>query len=304
MAKTKRGMSRKKKEILFLSLFLLFPTIQFLIFYVGVNFNSILLAFRKYTVDKEIVFAGLENFQKVWNDLFVNGRLVTALTNSAIQLIVTFILATPIHIIVAYAIFKAIPGSGFFKVMLFLPSMISSMVFVICARYLISNGFPALFGEAGKDLLVPYMASSFWTVLWFGFWLGLSSGLIIYLGAMGSISKDVLEYDKLENLSSVKELWYVVIPLIFPTIKTYILVGIASFFTNYGHFYSFFEFQGADATPPFETLGYVFFVKISNSTNISDYPYAAAGGLMFTAVLAPITFIVRALLDKFGPKED
>lgn len=292
----------KRKDAIFLFFFLLFPVVQFAIFYIGVNFNSILLSFKAYDgVSGKYYLAGFATYKEVLQDIFVNGALTLAIKNSLIQFLVNLALGIPIHVMVAYAIFKKIPGSGFFKIMLFMPSMISSMVFVVCAEQIIMNGFPVLFGESAKGLLDKFSDKSFWTVLIFGYWMNFAGGLIVYLGAMSSVSQDVMEYDKLERLNSIKELWYVVVPLIFPTITTYIVVAFAGFFTNYGFFYAFFD----GAVGSFDTLGYIFFVKVAHdSYGISEYPYASAGGLMFTLVLTPVTLGVKGMLEKFGPSED
>lgn len=294
--------ARKKREPIFLFFFLLIPIVQFLVFYVGVNFNSILLAFQKFDGEKT-VFAGLNNFKLVLNDIFVNKTLNTAIINSLIQFLITLFIALPMQIIVAYAIFKKIIGSGFFKIMLFMPSMISGIVFVICARVLITNGMPVLFGDPSMNLLDPYKSSSFWTVLLFGFWFDFAGGLIIYLSAMSSIPKDVLEYGKLEKMSSLQELWHVVIPSIFPTIITYIIISFTVFFAGYGHFFSFFG-EGQDGML-YDTLGLTFFLKVARSqATQNDMSYAAAGGILFTLVIAPITILVKTLLEKYGPSED
>lgn len=301
--KKKSGMKHlRKKESIFLFFFLLFPIVQFLIFYVGVNFNSFLLAFQK-TENGVQTFAGFENFGLVLRDIFVTKQLGKAILNSFIQFLVTLLVALPLQVIVAYAVFKKIPGSGFFKIMLFMPSMISSVVFVICVRVLVTDGFPILFGDSGLNLLDAYKDSSFFTVLLFGFWFDFAGGMIIYLGAMSSVSKDVLEYCKLENMSSLQELWHVVIPSIFPTIITYVIISFTVFFAGYGHFFSFFG-EGQDGMP-YDTLGLVFFLKVARSqATQNDMSYAAAGGILFTMIIAPVTILVKSLLEKYGPSED
>lgn len=293
----------QRQEQVFLFFFLLYSVVQFLIFYVGVNINSILLAFRKYDVlNATYSYAGFSNFGNVLRDLFVNGKLTLAVKNSSIQFAINFFLAIPLHVIVAYGVFKKIPCSGFLKIMLFMPNMINGMVFVVCGGYVIRYGFPIVFGEGAANLLSQYYYSSFWTILIFGFWMNLASGLIIYLGAMSGIDNEVMEYCKLEKLSSIRELWSIVIPLIFPTITTYVIVTIAGFFTNYGFFFSFV----GETNGPYDTLGFRFFVMVAGekSGGPEYYPYASAGGLLFTLVLTPITLGVRGLLQKYGPSEE
>lgn len=291
--------SIKRSQGIFLFFFLLFPTIQFIVFYFGVNFNSILMSFQTDLGETTQRFVGFENYKQVLEDIFVNGRWLPVINNSLYQYLIGFVCGMPVHVIVAYAIFKKIPCSGFFKIMLFLPTMITSMVFVICGRLIITEGFQSIFGDLSLNLLDNEQMKGFWTVLLFGYWHGFAGGLIIYLGAMGSISKDVMEYDKLEQLSSIKELWYIVIPLIFPTITTYIVVGLSAFFTNYGHFFSFYKDQLLE---PYQTFGYSFFVMAQKGWD--KYPYAAAAGLLFSIFLAPITLTVKYLLEKFGPSEN
>lgn len=300
--KKRKEKSSSKKQSLFLFFFLLFPIVQFLVFYVGVNFNSFLLAFQSFDGVKQF-FCGFDNFGLVLKDIFVTGQLHKAMLNSLFQFLITLFVALPLQIIVAYAIFKKIIASGFFKIMLFMPSMISSIVFVICARVLITDGLPLLLGDPSMNLLDPYKDSSFWTVLAFGFWFDFAGGLIIYLGAMSSISKEVLEYGRLENLSSFRELWHVVIPAIFPTIITYVIISFTVFFTGYGHFFSFFG-EGQDGMP-YDTLGLIFFLKVARTqASQNDMSYAAAGGILFTMVIAPVTILVKTLMEKYGPSED
>lgn len=292
----------QRQERTFLFFFLMYAVLQFVIFYIGVNINSILLAFQNYDVlTATYSFAGFSNFSQVISDIFINGTLLNAIKNSAILFLSNF-LGIPLHIIVAYGIFKKVPCSGFLKVMLFMPNMINSMVFVVCGEYIITYGFPLVFGPNAADLLSRYYYSSFWTIIIFGFWLNLSSGLVIYLGAMSGIDNEVMEYCQLEKLSSIRELWSIVVPLIFPTVTTYIIVAVAGFFTNYGFFFSFV----GETSGPYDTLGFRFFVMVAGERTGGPeyYPYASAGGLMFTIVLTPLTLLIRNLLQKYGPSEE
>ncbi len=303
-SKPPRPHNKKAGQSVFLFFFMLLPILQFLIFYVGVNVNSLKLAFQKYDGTK-YVFAGVENFGAVLKAIFTEGgELVRPLKNSAIQFAVGLLIGMPLQVMVAYVIFKEVPLSEFYKVMLFLPNIISSLVFVICVRMIVQKGFPIIFNKPGMNLLSQLNSSSFYTVLIFGLWMNFAGGLIIYLSAMCGISKDVIEYGQLEDMSSFQEFWYVVLPSIFPTIVTYIVVAIAGFFTNYGHFYSFFGGEGR-GEKPFDTLGYYFFVKVvGDNVTLYDYPFAAAGGILFTIVVAPITLLTKHLLEKYGPSED
>ena len=96
-----------------------------------------------------------------------------------------------------------------------------------------------------------------------------------------------------------KEFWKITLPLIFPTITVFIVAGVAGFFINQCNIYNFY---GNYAPEDISNLGYYMFVKvIGESASLSNYPYASALGVMFTLIAAPITLLVKYLLEKFGP---
>ena len=304
--KKQKVYNKKLGQNLFLFFFLLFPIVQFLIFYVGVAANTLKLAFQAPDKAGNYYFT-LDTFKKVIQAFFVTGEMSVLIRNSAIQFALGLLVSMPLQIMVAYVVFKKVPLAGAYKVILFLPNIISSLVFVICGRALMQKGIPFLFNDPTMGLLNRHTDKSFYSVLVFGMWMNFANGLIIYLSAMCSISKDVLEYGELEQMSSFQEFRHIILPSIFPTIVTYIIVAIAGFFINYGHFYSF---NGGEdgAMQPFSTLGFYFFVKVAGGKNTipspNDYPFVSAAGILFTLIVAPVTLLTKYLLEKFGPSED
>ena len=156
--------NKKAGQSVFLFFFMLFPVLQFLVFYVGVNINSVKLAFIKYDGGKPI-FAGFENFDRVLQAIFVNGDLKLAVKNSTIQFLTGLLIGMPIQVTVAYVLFKKVPLSGFYKIMLFMPNILSSLVFVICTRVLLFDGIPSIFPDF---MITVFDSSSFYSVLIFG----------------------------------------------------------------------------------------------------------------------------------------
>ena len=64
--KTNRLKARRK--MLFYVCMMALPCLQFFIFWVCVNANSLLLAFRRYDYDEGFLWAGLDNFIQVIKD--------------------------------------------------------------------------------------------------------------------------------------------------------------------------------------------------------------------------------------------
>ena len=81
LKKQKMPLSRK----LFIICMITYPILQFLVFWVYVNFNSILMAFQ--TLDymsQSVKWVGFDNFVKVWNDLINIPDLLNCIKNSVI----------------------------------------------------------------------------------------------------------------------------------------------------------------------------------------------------------------------------
>ena len=116
------------------------------------------------------------------------------------------------------------------------------------------------------------------------------------------IPDSIIEYGRLDGLTILQEFWHITLPLIYPTLTTMLVVSVSGFFTSQ---LSAYNFYGGNAPPGINTLGYYFFVQVVGGASSSvDYPYASAMGLIFTGVAAPVTLLVKYLLERFGPNTE
>lgn len=292
---------------IFLFCVLVVPISNFIIYYVIVNFNSILMAFQKFDLKtgKYVFLTSKDggffaNFQAFINDLKGNYVMSYATRNSFMLYFIGLFISMPIHIFTSFFIYKKIPGSGFFKVMLYLPQILSGIVMTIIFRYFADQAIPEIIKQMGypkPNLFSP--TNAFRTIIIYNLWFGMGGGLIIYTGAMSRIPDEIVEYGMLEGLTMSKEFFYVTLPLIFPTLSVYYITGISGLFTNQGNIYTFY---GENAEADLYTFGYYLFVQvIGNNATLAKYPYASAAGLFFTFIAAPLTLLVKYLLEKYGP---
>ena len=303
-SKIKSMKTKRRNELIFFICLVAYPLLQFSVFYVGVNVNSIVLAFQKFNIDTaNYDFIGFENLFDNFKQFFQefqdpNSNMKMATLNSLKIYLCSLLIGLPLNLIFSYFMYKKVPGHGFFRVILFLPQIISSLVVSLMFRYFVENGL-AHPNVLGRNLLIEE-ATGFGTMIFYCIWAGFGSQILIYSGAMSGIDVSVVEYGQLEGISLFQEFIYVTLPLIYPTITIFLVSGIAGFFTNQAGLFNFF---GTGADKHMQTLGYVFFVKIfkSETASYARYPYASAAGLLFTIVAAPITIIVKNLLEKFGP---
>ena len=293
----KRVLKKRTKQLLFCLAITIIPMIQFLIMYVGVNFNSVLLAFQKHdTLSGETIFVGFKNFSNVFKNLFTGSTLSRALLNSVICWALGLFVGTLFAIMFSYYLYKKFWGYRLFKVMLFLPSMISMSVFVLIFNYFVDFAIPDYFNIMG---LLTDPKTIFPTILFFNIWISFGTNVIMYSNAMGGIDESIIEYARIDGVSPIRELFCIVVPIIFPTLQTFIVTGIAGIFIGQANLYLFY---GSHCDPEIMTIGYYLFTRVVGETaSRAEYPYAAAMGILFTLVAAPITFGVKRLLDKADP---
>lgn len=302
--KQKSMKSGNRSAFIFAHLLVLYPFLQFIVFYVVVNFNSIILSLQTYNLTTSKFYFAEDlfvNFKNVCRDLFTDANMIYCVKNSFISYAVGLLIGFPLNLTFAYVIYKKVPCSGFFQVVLFLPQILSSIVMSMMFELFIRDAVPFVlekwFGMQDVFLLGEHKA--FGTMLFYSLWAGFGSALILYSGAMSRIPDSIIEYGELEGISLWAEFWYVCLPMIFSTITIFLVTGVAGIFSNQLALYNFY---GADAFPRARTLGYHFFVLVlGENPDYVKYPYASAAGLIFSLVATPVTLLARYLLEKFGP---
>ncbi len=294
------------KKRAFYYILILIPLIQFAIFYLGVNINSILLAFKEYDVyTGEHSVALFENFKQVFVDFAEKPALTFAFKNSLILYFSTTIIGISLALLFSYYIYKKGALSGLFQVILYMPSIVSSLAFVLIYKYFADLAIPNIFAELFGLEIKPLLSTSetqFGTILFFCLWTSFGVNIIMYSNAMSGISDSIIEAAQLDGCNAIKEFFYIVIPRIWSTVTVFITVGLATLFTNQMNLFSFY---GIYAEPKMWTIGYYLYKEVADpNTKLVDYPYLAAFGLVLTIIAVPVTLGVRTLAERLGPKDN
>ena len=112
---------------------------------------------------------------------------------------------------------------------------------------------------------------------------------------MDQIAPEIIEAGEVDGVKPFQEFFYLVIPMIMPTIATFMVASVAGLFTNQASLYSFF---GEDVSYSDYTIGYYLFILV-NRTGVgkSMYTYASALGLVCTLIAFPLTLLVRRVME-------
>ena len=304
MTKVTKRLVRHFKNRWFYYLMLALPLAQVLVFYVYVNINSIILSMQKYDIyTNTFSFAGIANFRRVFEELQTSPAIVTSVKNALILFGLLWILGFPISIFIAYYLSKEPIGANFYQIILYLPSIISMVTFVIMFKYFCEQAYPEfvmiLFGKEVEGLLSNY-DTTLGTIFFFNVWTGFGGQVIMFTGAVKSIDPAIYDAGKIDGTTWWSELCHIVIPGIYSTLVVFIVSGIAVLFTNQMNLFSFYS---RSAPPRLHTMGYFFYAQVSTAETMADFPYLSSMGVLMTLIIAPITIGVKKLLERIGPKE-
>ena len=292
--KKKTRLNRKYwEERFFICCMLVVAVVNFLIFWVYLNFSSIMLAFQSIEFDGNSTWT-LDNFRMIFSELTgAESVIAVALKNTMIFFAANLLIVLPVSVLLCYFLYKRITGYRAFRFIFYLPSIISGSIYVMLFKYIISYGGPvdmifARFGIEHIDFLVEERA--FKTILAYTVVTSFGGNIILLSGAVSHINDSIIEAGKIDGASMWQELFYLVIPLIWPTLSTLILFQFVGIFNSSGPILLFTKGQYNTTT-----ISYWIFQQVNDN---SMYNYPAAVGILCTAIGVPLSLFMRWLLNR------
>ena len=300
-----KPMSGKKRgQLIFLICMLALPVAQWLIFWLYVNIQSIALAFQ----DPHGAFTW-GNFTLFWEELHATtGKTIgVAVLNTLIYFAVGILIQLPGALLISYFLYKKIWFNKAFRVIFYLPAIISGVVMVAAYRSLVDPGGPleALVELCGGHLppegLLANSNTATLMIVLFVIWTGFGGNMLLFGGAMARVPIDVLEAARLEGCGPFRELVQIILPLIWPTICTVLIFTFTGIVNSSG---PILLFTNGDYETT--TINFWIFLKVygqQGSGAGGEFGIVSATGLCFTLITVPIILIVRWALEKVPASE-
>lgn len=305
--------TRKTKRLIFYTLMMAIPVLHFLVFYCYVNVDTFASAFR---ITEYINGVGIvESYHPTYNILavwewFLEDEWV-GFWNSIKAYVITYSTSGIFSIFASYYVYKKFMFSGIFKLFLYLPSIVSSVVLTFVYRHLVNRLVPTLVNDTfyGGERVLPALLDQypFGMVLGYGIFMGLGGNILMYSGTMSGIDDSIVEAAHLDGVNAFQEFWYITLPLIYPTFVTFFVTGLANIFIYDLGLFTFFG-DSEPLSKGIHTVGYLLFVStkkgatINNSmSGILSLNQVATLGLMITMLMLPTSLLVRKVMTKYGP---
>jgi len=210
----------------------IFPWIfGFSVFTIGPLLFSLIISFFDWPIVGEAKFIGIDNYVTMFTDdpLFWTSLLVTvkfALIFVPMNLAVALFLAMLLH--------QKVRGSGIFRTIFYLPSVISGVAlamiwaWVYSGEYGILNYFLSLAGIEGPNWLndpkwsmVAMVGASLWAQ---------GTMMLIFLAGLKNIPNDLYESASIDGANKFQQFIHITLPMLSPTILFNLITSIIGAF--------------------------------------------------------------------------
>lgn len=237
-------------------------------------------------------FVGFKNFVNVWN----NAAFKQAGINTLKFSMVAVPLAVVLSLFLAAVMESRIPGKSYFRTFFLSPLMVPIASVVLIWQVLFNynglvNDFLAGFGIAKTDFLKSDKAMVVIIALFL--WKNLGYNMILFMAALASIPKDLLEVAALEHASKYQIFWYIKVRYMSSTI---LFVAIMSLINSFKVFREVYLMTGDH---PYETL-YMLQHFMNNTFASLDYQKLSAAAIIMFIVVSALVFVMLKVENRFG----
>lgn len=310
--KKKKISKRRKKELIFIIALLAYPVLQFLVTWIFVNSYSIILAFQRVSLEGDVSFAWFDNFIYVIKRIF-DPSLGSVSLSENVQIpynlmilinslgfgFITIFISLPLALVCSYFLSKKMPFANVFRFIFFLPNIISIVALVYAFRMQLDSNAGLIyqilkfFGITLNDTIWP---NTTLIVYIYCIWAGIGYNVLLLSGAIGRVPQELFESAQMDGAGNFAQFTKIMIPMIWPTIVTLIVLGMTNILTLYLQPVLF----GYDYT---DTIAGSIFEGVSTGMT-NQYPTFAAFGLLFSLIFAPLILWIRKVVsNKYSDTE-
>lgn len=302
--KVKTGQNQmKRNSVIFCWAMLAIPILSWVVWWFCAKIGTFVQAF----LDPNTNSFSLVNFKEFWESITgideSLGSLKVSLKNTLGYFGLHMFIEFPIDICITYFIYKKIKGYGFFRIVFYFPAIISGVIMTGVFKEIVSAR--GILGELCEKFgwniipeggLLGNVETATKTIMVYDFWTGLCVSMLIIGGAMGRIPLEVLESARLDGVGSGRELVNIVVPLIWPTLSTLIVMALTGIIGASGPILLLAPSMSLGTS----TISYWMFEKVYAGGVYmgGKYNLVSATGLCFSLVVVPFTLLMRKLLEK------
>lgn len=267
-------------------LFLLPAFVLLTVFFFIPFFQTILLSFQDFSSDiYNPVFAGIKNYSQLLSSKEFYGAMFN--TFMFLIMVVPFLAVFPL--IVAIFINRKIRGIGIYKVIIYLPVVVSIVVVAIAFKWMyaqegVLNYFIELLGFNPIGWLTDTRFALFAVAL-VTIYKGIGYYMMIYLSALIGVPKDLYEAAQTDGASEIQKHLTVTVPHLMPVIALVVTISSVSALKVFAEIYVMTKGGPLNST---KTIVYYIYERAFENLDLS---FASAASVVLLLVILVFSVI-------------
>jgi raffinose/stachyose/melibiose transport system permease protein len=201
----------------------------YITFYLLPLFSSLRYSVTSWNGINEATFNGIDNFLRAFED----PKFWIALKNNLYFVLFSLFVQIPVIVSFAILVSGVKRGLNFYKVAVFLPSILSTAAVAIIWQFvyqpdagLLNQIFRSVGLKAYTTAWLGNEHTAFWSILMTNAWQWTGFYIVLLLAAIFAVSKEVLEAATIDGAAGLRKAWLITIPLIRPVIVVVMLLSI------------------------------------------------------------------------------
>ena len=256
------GLKRDQRK--YITLFLAPALAIILIFTTVPALTTLSYAFFKWEGFQREGYAGLANFQRLFEYPF-KDQFLMALRHNTLVFIAIMILQTSFGLLIAYALFRMKRGQRFFRTVTFLPVIFSLVVVGYMWQVLLDPYYGPInmiLTDLGfQSLAKPWLGSTSTalpTLIFINLWRWVGFPAIVFLAGLNAINQEYLEAARIDGASEGQIFRRIMFPLLAPSLT---IITILTFIGAFEWFDLPFVLGGSNGNPAgaTDTLALMFY---------------------------------------------
>ncbi len=255
---------------------------------------SLFYAFTNWAGGAKFAFVGLENFRQFLSD----GDFALSFKNTLVITVINVVGQVGLGLLIAVMLTTAyVRSSGIHRTLIFLPVIISPVVVSLIWTIIYDSRSGML------NLLLRALGVTGKLPIWLGdpdivlfsvsipvVWQYIGLYMVILLGALESIPKEVLESAMIDGASGLQRGTHIMIPMIWPTFKVAVMICVSGTLKIFDHIYVLTGGGPGKSSMTMTQYNYI------TSFNMMRFGYGSVVSIGIIVIILAITGTVMKLM--------
>ncbi|MBP3927681.1 MAG: sugar ABC transporter permease, partial [Clostridium sp.] len=183
------------------------PTLAaFLVGFIIPFVQGLYLSFCQFTTVDNAKWAGLSNYQKVFQDATFRTSFLFTVKFAVVSILTINVIAFCLALLLT----RKLRGTNVFRTVFFMPNLIGGIVLGYIWQILIN----CVLSLAGKPLLALNTTAGYWGMIILMCWQQIGYMMIIYIAGLQSVPDDLMEAAQIDGATPWQALWRVKLPMV------------------------------------------------------------------------------------------